>query len=201
MPSTAIITNVICPTVGMTIGNLMWLSPLPAVLEVRLTRNIGSLNPYPFVLMIFNCIGWLIYAALTKDFFIFFSNVFGLGLGLYYSIVCLTVTSKKTVDSEFSDLYIKLESLVIFALFFWSTIGVVAGTAFSSFSDERHEAALLVGYLCCAFAIGYYSAPCATMVGSFYLFKFFLVISPLNLCRLKCSVQRTLPLSTFQCLS
>jgi solute carrier family 50 protein (sugar transporter) len=168
MSSASVITDFVCPAIGVIISNFMWLSPLPAVLEVRITRSIGALNPYPFAITVLNCIGWVIYGCLIQDFFVFFSNIFGLMLGTFNTIVCLTVTAKRPGDQEFSKQYLRIEGLLIFALFFWSTLGIFAANIYGNSDDERDQAALLVGYSCSAICICYYAAPCATMVGFLY---------------------------------
>lgn len=165
--ATDIIANVVCPLIGMLLANFMWITPLPVVLEARYTRYLGTTNPYPFVITIFNCVGWVIYGCLKQDFFLFFSNIFGVTLGLYYTITCLTVIAKKTADSDFSDVYIGVEGLLIFAFFFWGTIGMVAANAFTKASDPVVEASNLIGNLSSAFAIAYYAAPLSTIAQVF----------------------------------
>jgi hypothetical protein len=38
----------IAPVLGCVLGNIMWFSPLPAVLAARRNKFLGALNPYPF---------------------------------------------------------------------------------------------------------------------------------------------------------
>jgi len=41
--------DIVCPVLGCVIGNMMWLSPLPAVREAKRTGDLGELNPIPWV--------------------------------------------------------------------------------------------------------------------------------------------------------
>jgi solute carrier family 50 protein (sugar transporter) len=104
-----VVVNFVFPLIGTIICQFLWTTPVPAVLEVRYTRYLGPLNPYVFVVTCFNCVGWSMYAAMTKDIFIFLANLPGICLGLFNSIQCLTVMSKKNMDSEFSEEYLRVE--------------------------------------------------------------------------------------------
>lgn len=163
MSSTGWITSIAAPTLGLILANFMWLSPCKAVLEARKTRNIGTLNPFPFLMTVFNCIAWIIYSCLKKDIFIFLANASGLVLGLFYSLTCITILSKKTEQEEFSELYTRIEAMLLFAFFFWSTIGFVCATSFSGFDNQVEQMSALVGTLGSSFAIAYYTAPLSTM--------------------------------------
>lgn len=163
MSTQAIVTGIICPLFGCIIANVMWLTPLPAVLEVRKTRKLGETNPYPYVITVINCIGWSMYGCLQKDVYIFMSNIFGMSLGAFYTLTALSVTSQKTPDEPVLEVHQSLEGLLVFALFFWGTIGIVAATAFQSFPDPSVQAASLVGTIGCSCSIAYYAAPLAVM--------------------------------------
>ncbi len=161
MPSivTNIITSIVCPLLGMIIANFMWLSPMSMMLKARASRDIGSINPYPFAVTVLNCLGWLIYGCQLKDFYIFWANLPGIILGLYNCIICLTILAKKSKEENFSDKYLYLENLLLFAFFFWALMAMISATAFND-----KEGTAMIGYLCCAFAIAYYAAPLSTMV-------------------------------------
>lgn len=162
--STNVLTGVVCPSAGLVICLFMWFSPFPAVLKARQSRDLGSLNPMPFVAMIFNCIGWTMYGCMQNDIFLFLGNISGLLLGLFYAITSLTIIAKKSANEEFSDQFLILEGLVLFAFFFWCVVAYVSVTAFTSFDDPKEQGAVLVGTLGAVFSIAYYAAPLSTMV-------------------------------------
>jgi solute carrier family 50 protein (sugar transporter) len=44
---------------------------------------------------VLNCIGWMIYGCQKRDWYLFWANLPGLLLGLYYSVTCLTLLAKQ----------------------------------------------------------------------------------------------------------
>lgn len=156
-------STIVCPLFGMILANIMWCSPMKAVLQARETRSIGSLNSIPFVATITNCIGWMLYGCLKKDAFLFFANVFGIVLGMFYTINCLTLTTKKPEEASFSKDYLITESLLLFSVFFWCLMGLFCAMLFNSFNDPVAQAANLVGYVSVTFSISYYAAPLSTV--------------------------------------
>jgi solute carrier family 50 (sugar transporter) len=159
-----VVSGFICPFfLGMTISNFMWFSPLKVILDARMKQDLGSMNPYPFVITILNCIGWFMYGVLQRDFFIFFANVSGIGLGLFYSLTCLAILAKKSPKDGFSDTYTNVEALFIFVFVFWAVMGMVVNNAFVHADDPVKEGTTMVGLLSCAFSIMYYAAPLSTM--------------------------------------
>lgn len=163
MGGSSVITTIISPLFGMILGNIMWLSPFKAVQAAREKRDLGKLNPVPFVAIVANCFGWMAYSFFMKDHFLFWANIFGLVLGFYYSLNALTILAPKTPSEGFSDLYLLTERLFIFSIFFWSLMGLLAATLFNNFSNAREQCAMFVGLISCAFSIAYYGAPLSTM--------------------------------------
>jgi solute carrier family 50 (sugar transporter) len=163
MTSAKWVSTIFCPLLGLILANLMWLSPFTAILNARKMRELGSINPIPFIAMITNCFGWTFYACFTNDQFLFWANSFGIILGLFYAITCLTLLSKKTADEEYSELYLQTERGLLFAVFFWSVMGLLCSQLFSNFSDPIRQCAMMTGLLSCCFSIGYYAAPLTTV--------------------------------------
>ena len=78
-PLTGIFFDTVAPAIGCLLANLMFLAPLPAVLKVRHRNELGPLNPLPFPLICVNCGLWLLYGAVTSDWFVFAASVRGCG--------------------------------------------------------------------------------------------------------------------------
>lgn len=112
------IVTLLCPTIGTIICNIMWSAALPAILIARKELELGSLNPMPFLAMIFNCIGWTIYSMQLRDFFIFFSNCTGLTLGLFYILTSLRLMGRKD-DKKSKEMVELCEGLLVFIVGFW----------------------------------------------------------------------------------
>ncbi len=163
MGATDILINIVCPTAGVFISNMMFLSPWKLVMTARKNRHLGNVNPIPFAIMFITNLGYVIYGAMLSNYYLFFSSVFGVLLSLFYCITCLTIMAKEAFEDEFTDRYITLEILVLGGLGFWAILGIVQTSLFHSYPDQHAEATKLIGYLCCFFNICYYAAPLSTM--------------------------------------
>ncbi len=86
--------NILCPLLGAIICNIMWLTPFNSVQVAYKSMEIGNLNPIPYSITFFNCIGWTLFGFLITDYFLFFANVPGLILSLYYSTTSINVISR-----------------------------------------------------------------------------------------------------------
>ena len=86
----------VAPAVGVAIANVMFLSPMPAVLAARASGSLGDLNPVPFVSIFGNCMAWLGYSMTTQDNFLFGANLPGLLMGLFYSISAIRLVDAAT---------------------------------------------------------------------------------------------------------
>ena len=82
----SVVVEWVAPMIGVLIGNVMWASPLPDILEARKTGDIQQLNPLPWACSFSNCLAWTYYAKVIRpaNYFIFFGNIFGVGLSLFY---------------------------------------------------------------------------------------------------------------------
>jgi solute carrier family 50 protein (sugar transporter) len=67
----------------------MWLAPLRSIQQAVEAGRLGTLNPLPWAFMLGNCCGWVTYSILKRDFFIFFANIFGLILSVYYNLAAV----------------------------------------------------------------------------------------------------------------
>ena len=88
MSVTDVLVNHVAPSVGVVIGNLMWLSPWPEISSaLKAGRGIEDLNPLPWAATLSNCILWCYYSKITGgDIYIFSGNIFGIGLSLLYTL-------------------------------------------------------------------------------------------------------------------
>lgn len=60
-------TAFVAPAIGVALANMMFFSPLRAVLSVRRTQDLGVLNPLPFLAISVNTAAWLVYSSVTRD--------------------------------------------------------------------------------------------------------------------------------------
>lgn len=158
-----VFATLVCPLFGLILANIMWFSPFMAMQKVRESRDLGVMNPIPFTAIIANCIGWIAYGYFTKDQFVFWSNITGLMVGIYYTLISLTILAPKAPNEPFSELYLTTERLFLVVFLFWGIIGLVCAVAFNKFDDMSEQCASLVGIISCCFSISYYAAPMSTM--------------------------------------
>ena len=162
MGSPAWITGIFCPLLGCLICNVMWLSPMKAVLEVRRTGKIGSLNTLPFGFTIFNCIGWTMYGCLTRDYFIFWSNGPGLAYGIFYVLSTLPYVVKNGMTADEILMKNILEAMVVGSAFLWSYVGMICFIIYNPSDIEGNKK--IIGYLSSACSLAYYASPLTTAV-------------------------------------
>jgi len=64
----------------------MFAAPINDLRKALLRNSLGSLNPFPWVVMTGNCAGWLIYGFFTRDPFIIASNLPGFLLSFWLNM-------------------------------------------------------------------------------------------------------------------
>jgi len=77
---------VVCPTAGCFISAAMFSAPINDLRQALLRTSLGSLNPFPWVVMSGNCLGWLIYGYYTRDPFVIASNLPGFILSFWLNM-------------------------------------------------------------------------------------------------------------------
>jgi solute carrier family 50 protein (sugar transporter) len=102
---------------------------------------------------LFNCVGWIIYSIIIKDYFIFFSNIFGLVVEMYFVINSLVLLSLKHQPHEIK--YESLEKIILAGTFFWGFIGMIIGITINDTSTIR----IIVACSANLFTVIFYIAP------------------------------------------
>lgn len=153
----------ICPAAGVIICLGMFGSSARTVIEARASRNLGNINPTPFAAIFVNCVGWITYAVMKKDYYIFWSNLPGLCFGLFFSLSSLKLLElRNTLEDRKTSLI--MESVIIGGTIFWGIIAMIVGISASSTIQQRDNSAFAVGLISSFFAICYYSAPLSTAI-------------------------------------
>jgi len=84
-----IILEHLCPSIGVIIGNFMFLAPFQDLRKAVAKGSLGDLNPLPWAFMTGNCLGWVTYSFLIQNIYVFFGNCPGLLLSVYFNL-CAT---------------------------------------------------------------------------------------------------------------
>eukprot|EP00878_Enallax_costatus_P035882 GHUV01040127.1.p1 GENE.GHUV01040127.1~~GHUV01040127.1.p1 ORF type:complete len:217 (+),score=21.48 GHUV01040127.1:162-812(+) len=141
----------IAPGLGCVVAWLLFSSPFKAVLQVRQSRALGSLNPLPLVAMWANCVAWLVYSFITTDVYVLASNIPGLLLGSFMTISCYGFADEKTRNT------------MLQGIMFFATLLTAAGMSIS-FGDYDHKAAINIwGYTTVFILLIFYSAPLSVL--------------------------------------
>ena len=144
------------PSIGVLLTNILWLAPFPKVQYSLRYRDLGTLNPVPYILMIFNCFGLVIYGCLKADHFIFWGEVFGMFLSIYYSVSSLLLC---TLSVEHEDKHLNNTCCFLFTNFtMWSAICYYAS------SIDREKSVYAIGLSSCVWTVAYYGAPLSSTI-------------------------------------
>ena len=78
--------TVVAPTLGTVLSTLTFSAPITSLRSAVQAGSLGNLNPTPWAFMLGNTVGWIAYAFITRDMYVFFANVFGLIFSIYLNI-------------------------------------------------------------------------------------------------------------------
>ena len=87
MSAKTIVLEYICPAMGTLFANLMWMAPVSSVREaVSIRHSLGVLNPIPWAMMLGNCVGWVAYSFIVKDFWPLIANAPGVVVAVWLNM-------------------------------------------------------------------------------------------------------------------
>lgn len=109
---------------------------------------------------VFNNLAWLLYAILTKDYYLFFTAAVGFNLGVFYTVSSLTLLSKSKSLSD-SDIYFRLEALLMSGSIFFCCMGMYVGITLTEFEMELAKS--IVAYVGVTLCTAYYASPCTVI--------------------------------------
>ena len=90
-----IIMEYVCPALGVVLANLMFAAPARDLKAALDKGDLGSLNPAPWGFMLGNCIGWVLYAVLLKNMWVFFGNAPGLLISIWLNLGAVKLLYKE----------------------------------------------------------------------------------------------------------
>ena len=108
-------------------------------------------SPLLFSFANFVFLGWTIYACMKKDYFIFWANMPGLVLGLYYCLSILPFLSKKVCYNRTDFFPFLIDYMVILQLF----VFVYHELLWSAHCKRNNETTVIISYLSFSFFKSY----------------------------------------------
>ncbi|KAJ3071004.1 hypothetical protein HK102_006531 [Quaeritorhiza haematococci] len=71
----------IIPALGVITATAIFFSPWKAMQNVLKTKDLGSTNPIPFPMMMWNAFVWVNYGLLVKNYYVISPNIVGIITG------------------------------------------------------------------------------------------------------------------------
>mmetsp|Transcript_15295 Transcript_15295/g.15426 ORF Transcript_15295/g.15426 Transcript_15295/m.15426 type:complete len:287 (+) Transcript_15295:316-1176(+) len=155
------VTTILVPSTACFFNNIMYITPLAKVLQVRFDKKLGAINPYPWVLMIFNCFGWLIYSCLQPDIFLFWSVFPGMTLGIFYTLTAFGVLGVKNKFEE--KLREGMELMIMTGVIFWGIIIMLITQILVAIPNGDHIALNMIRYVASSFQVMFLFSPLSTL--------------------------------------
>ncbi|KAG8467114.1 hypothetical protein KFE25_000430 [Diacronema lutheri] len=146
------IAHHVAPAAGSVLAQLLFLSPRSEVLAAKERGSLGSLNPWPFVFIVLNCTGWLVYAVELRDWYVFASNLPGLLIGLWYVMQCLPLMPNPNERA-------RIEWATLLSIGVWVTVGEVRALAFARVDG----AGSVFAWMTIVGLVMFYASPLATI--------------------------------------
>ncbi|WZN61872.1 bidirectional sugar transporter SWEET [Chloropicon roscoffensis] len=150
-----IVTKWVAPLFGVIIANLMFATPMRAVLQAKRDGDLGSLNPVPWPAITGNCMAWIGYSYYKRDWFVYAANQPGFIMGVFYSLTAIGLAKRDTRDVL---VYIFLALCLLLP-----SVAVVLNLGLGDHADQETKS-FVWGLLCNAILVVYYSAPLSTLV-------------------------------------
>jgi solute carrier family 50 protein (sugar transporter) len=166
--------NVIAPVLGLTLANVMFFSGVPEMLRCKKAGSLGDMTPGPFPVVLATCVGWMGYAILVQDYFVFFGAAPGSVIGMYFTLVGYGLTPVGSATRESLEKVVLLMSFSLAAVAFYLGLVVndlpefaAADISVAAAHPERGPASehkqLVMGLFCNFVLVLYYASPLTTI--------------------------------------
>ena len=99
-----VIFRQVFPMVGVATGTFLSFAPFRAVLKASRDGSLGDLNATPFVFMLGNCTGWLAYAFMIQNIYVFLPNAPGFVLAIWLNIQAIKLQYENYRNKELQEM-------------------------------------------------------------------------------------------------
>ena len=103
-----LILEYICPALGMIAANIMFAAPFKDLKKAIKKGDLGDLNPTPWAFMLGNCLGWVTYAFLLRNPWVFFGNCPGLLMSIWFNLGAVKLSYHKYHAQEMRESVVQL---------------------------------------------------------------------------------------------
>jgi solute carrier family 50 protein (sugar transporter) len=109
-----------------------------------------------------NCIIWIIYSTIIKNYFVFCANFMGVILLSSYSLTAIALLSRNPSEANAKSVML-LEKILILMITIYVFVALIVGIVLSG-GDDAGVISNLVGTIALVVNIFYYAAPCSTLL-------------------------------------
>lgn len=141
-------------------ASLIFLSSYKQVEASVQSKSLANHNPLPYPMIVGNCLAWLLYSFLIKDYWVFFSNIGGIGLGLYYTLLVFGIASQDVYQKERTQIIQFLLGGVIFC--FTGAFFAFVILADTTNAVNAHQKTMM-GVVAIVELIMFYASPLSTL--------------------------------------
>jgi solute carrier family 50 protein (sugar transporter) len=134
----------------------MFFASLPELQKYRKMNEWGSLNSHPYPIVVCNCIGWMMYGSVIKDYWVFVSNFPGLLVSVYALMIALTLNAQNEKKRK------ELEKMVLVSCAVLSIMGFVLGVVMHG-DEKEGKKRFASGIFCNVVLTIYYASPLSEM--------------------------------------
>jgi solute carrier family 50 protein (sugar transporter) len=152
--SSEIFTLTIAPILGFCLANFMFFSSLPELRRYRANGEWGGLNAHPYPIVVANCVGWMMYGSVIRDYWVYVSNLPGVLVSVYAVMTAISLARNEEKRRE-------LEKMVLLSCALTSAIGFVLGVVMHDEGEAKRRFAS--GIFCNVVLAVYYASPLSEM--------------------------------------
>eukprot|EP00980_Cylindrotheca_fusiformis_P017534 scaffold5498_cov86-Cylindrotheca_fusiformis.AAC.8 len=95
-----VLLQYVCPALGVVLANCMFFAPYGDLKKAIPKGHLGNLNPTPWTFMLGNCFGWIFYAILKEDMWVFAGNVPGFLLSVWLNLGAVKLLNQEHYSTE-----------------------------------------------------------------------------------------------------
>lgn len=117
------------------------------------------MNPLPFVSGMANCVIWVIYSVMIKDYFVFFANMPGVILCMFYTVTAMALLSKEQNKAN-DKAYAQMEWIFMVVISIYTMLALLCGIII----QDADTNTLIIGSTAMGINILYYASPCSNLI-------------------------------------
>jgi uncharacterized protein with PQ loop repeat len=154
------VNSILMPWLGTITAILIWVVSIDEIRQARLKKDIGELDPIPFVIGWSSCIAWTFYSMCIGDLYVFFSNFPGVVLMTFYVLSILVIVYRNAWESpEKMEKYLATERLFMFMVGFFVMVPLAV-----LIIDDHQMSSDMVGMIATVVNLLFFIAPCTVII-------------------------------------